>query len=166
MKIRKSVYVLPNGKALDAKSFCRYFEKKVLYTVRKFGMQREAKVKKSNPVNSNVLMHLYEKFGFAAKDSKTIALDDSTDDIAASLLDSWFSGKTARISPADGNKIRPFYLMTEKEIEIYASLKHIGGKPKKKNRARQMLDEMEKKHPEVKRAIVQSWFQLLEIRNR
>ena len=162
----KPVYVLPNGKPLGAGDFCRYFEKKVLYTVRKFGMSREVKVRKTVHLNSKVLLHLYSKFGFVKSRSKVVALDDSTDDVATSIIESWFSNKPVDLSPSSKNRIRPLYLMTDQEISIYASLKGISGKDKKKSDARIMLDEMEKKHPEIKRAIVQAYLQLLEIRQK
>jgi len=162
----KPVYVLPNGKALGAKDFCRYFEKKILYTIRKFGMSREAEVKKTPYLNSRVLLHLYGKFGFLKNSSKIIALDDSTDDVATLMMESWFQHKSVDLAPRTSKVIRPLFLMTDNEIKIYASLKRIGGKDKRKSDARAMLDEMEKKHPEIKRAIVQSCLQLLAIRKR
>ena len=162
----KPVYILPNGKPLGASDFCRYFEKKVLYAVRKFSMPMEVKVKKSDSVNSKVLQALYEKFGFMNKGSKVIALDDCCDDISTMLLESWFANKEVNLASSTKKEIRPLFLMTEQEISIYAAIKHIAGKPKKKSEARKMLDSMEKPHPEVKRAIVQAYLQLLEIRNR
>jgi len=162
----KSVYILPNGKSLGPGDFCRYFEKKVLYTVRKFEMPQEVKVKKNRSVNSKVLSFLYEKFGFMKNNSKVTALDDSTDDFATTVMNSWFENKKADLSPRSSKAIRPLFLMTEQEIMIYSSLKHLKGKPKKKNPARAMLDSMEKIHPEVKRAIVQAYLQLLEIRSK
>jgi len=162
----KAVYTLPNGKTLGPGDFCRYFEKKVLYTVRKFDMPGEARIKKNPSINSKVLYHLYNQFGFLRNDSKTIALDDSTDDIATAMMESWFANKTADLSPKSSKIIRPMFLVTEQEIMIYASLKHIDGKQKKKSQARIMLDSMEKVHPEIKRAIAQAYLQLVEIRGR
>lgn len=162
----KSVYTLPNGKALGPGDFCRYFEKKVLYTVRKFGMNQEVKLKKNPSINHEVLNFLYNKFGFIKSNSKTTALDESTDDIATLMLESWFINKTLDLSPKNRKIIRPLFLITEQEINIYASLKHLNGKQKKKSSARVMLDNMEKVHPEVKRAIVQSYLQLVEIRSK
>ena len=162
----KPVYILPNGKPLGASDFCKYFEKKVLYTVRKFSMSREVRVKKDNSVNSNVLRSLYVKFGFMNNNSKTVALADSADDLSTMLLESWFSNKEPHFKPVTKKEIRPFFLMTDQEISIYAAIKHITGKVKKKSSARAMLDSMEKPHPEVKRAIVQAYLQLLEIRKK
>lgn len=162
----KPVYTLPNGKTLGPGDFCRYFEKKVLYTVRKFDMSREAKIKKNKSINSKVLYHLYNQFGFLKNDSKITALDDSTDDIATAMMGSWFVNKSVDLSPKSSRIIRPLFLITEQEIMIYASLRHLDGKQKKKTPARIMLDNMEKIHPEIKRAIAQAYLQLVEIRGR
>ncbi|MBU2522712.1 MAG: hypothetical protein KKE23_00275 [Nanoarchaeota archaeon] len=162
----KPVYILPNGKALGPGDFYRYLEKKVLYTIRKFEMNREAKVKKNTSVNSRVLNYLYNKFGFLKNDSKIIALDDSTDDIATAMMESWFANKNVDLSPKSPRIIRPLFLITEQEMMIYASLKHLKGNTKKKTSARTMLDNMEKVHPEIKRAIVQAYLQLVEIRKK
>ena len=167
---KSAVYILPNGKPLGAKDFNRYFEKKVLYTIRKYGMPRDAKIKKSDNLNSKVLLDLYSRFGFIKPSSKSIALDDSADDVASGVVESWFEDMRSNFSPSSKGKSRPLgrplFLMTDEEIKIYASLKRIKGKDKKKSPARLMLDKMEKPHPEVKRAIVQSYLQILEIMNK
>lgn len=162
----KAVYTLPNGKQLGESDFCKYFEKKVLYTIRKFEMSREAKIKSNPSINSKVLNHLYSKFGFSKKSAKLTASDDSTDDISTAVMESWFQNKPADLSPKSPKVVRPLFLMTEQEIMIYSSIKHISGKQKKKTKARTMLDSMEKIHPEIKRAIVQAYLQLLEIRSK
>jgi len=162
--------VLPNNKKLSRTSFLRYFEKKVLYTVRKFNMLRKeaASVKKESFLNSKVLLHLLEKSHFPlAKKSNIVALNDCTDDIASLILESWFKTKSQeKLAPHFiKNKIkfiRPFYLITEKEIEIYAKLKGIKGKLKKKTKARILLDRLEQFHPEIKRATLSSYSQLLK----
>jgi len=161
---KSAVYILPNGKPLNSKDFNRYFEKKVLYSIRKFSMPRESKIKKSDHINDQVLIYLFEKFGFIKKNSRFIALSDSADDVSSGVVDSWFKDKEQDLSPVSKNKSRPLFLMTDQEISIYASLKGIKGTNKKKTMAREMLDKMEKSHPEVKRAIVQSYLQILEIR--
>ncbi len=161
----KAVYILPNGKALDSGEFKRYFEKKVLYTVRKFSMPREVKVRKRDCLNDRVLLHLIERFGFMGN-SKITAISDSADDVASGIVESWFENRKVDLSPSTRKEIRPLFLMTDQEISIYASLKGIKGKQKKKSSARNMLDKMEKPHPEIKRAIVQSYIQLLEIQKK
>jgi tRNA(Ile)-lysidine synthase TilS/MesJ len=60
--------------------------------------------------------------------------------------------------PIQGNIIKPLYLFLDSEILLYAKLKGLKFKQKKKkgDKIQRFEDEFEKKHPEVKRAIVNS----------
>jgi len=88
-----------------------------------------------------------------------IATDDSIDSEADEILDDLINKKIKNINPVDGKIIRPLYLFLNEEILLYAQLKGLKSKSEKRKKSNisEFLDDLEKKHPEVKRAVVNSY---------
>jgi len=70
--------------------------------------------------------------------------------------------KLNKIKPVWGKSIKPLYLFLDKEVLLYAKLKGLKfiKKKQKKDKISNFINELEKKHPEVKRAIVNSYLKL------
>jgi hypothetical protein len=174
----KPVYEFTNKRKLCARCFVNYFQKKFLYTLRKFNMIKRGDIvgyKKSNDFKGIVLEHLLEfasqKYGFelvqiSNKKITKIAVDSSIDSESEDVVNILINGKFSELKrdlPVEGNIIKPLYLFLDEEILLYARLKKLGFSrdvKNKKDKIKNLLDEFEKKHPEVKRAVVNS---LLEI---
>jgi len=93
-----------------------------------------------------------------------IVLDDTIDSEANEIVNDLINKKVKAIMPIDGKIIRPLYLFLDEEILLYARLKRLKFKIKKKkiNNISEFLDNMEKKHPEVKRAVVNGYMKTLQ----
>lgn len=130
-------------------------------------------VKSSKDFRGVVLSELINLFSEKAPveivKSKTktdkIAVADTTDLIAYRVINSVIRGDAGDLkenSPINGKMIRLLYLFLDKEILLYAKLKKLKFKKKaeKKNKLDKFVDNLEKKHPEVKRAVVNSYLGL------
>ncbi len=159
----ETILTLQNGKKLNKNKFISYFEKKVFYTIRKYNLFENEK--KIIPDIKDLLTK--NKIG-----GKSIS-HESLDDISLQVLEIFMAKgdikkKIKALLPlTHTNKkiiIRPFYFMTKNEIKIYAKLKNIKlEKEKKETLLSSWLDEFEKKHLEVKNAIVNSLLKIEEI---
>ncbi|VVB82285.1 Uncharacterised protein [uncultured archaeon] len=171
------VYEFTNKRKLCKTCFIHYFEKKVLYTIRKFKMIQSGDFigyKKTNDFRSvvleNILNFLSEKSNFQivklpSKKANKIAINSSLDLEAneiVSLIIKGDSSKTKKELPVEGNIIKPLYLFLDQEILLYSKLKGLKFEQSEKNKDKveNFLDEFEKKHPEVKRAVVNSLLEL------
>lgn len=171
------VYEFTNQRKLCKTCFIHYFEKKVLYTIRKFNMIKSGDIigyKKGNDFKSavleKVLNFLFEKSSFKIvklpnKRANKTAINSSLDSEADEVIGDIINGNSSKLKkelPIEKNTLKPLYLFLDEEILLYAKLKNIKfiEKKSKKNKIENFLDEFEKKHPEVKRAVVNS---LLEI---
>jgi tRNA(Ile)-lysidine synthase TilS/MesJ len=185
---KNSVYELTNKRKFCKNCFCRYFEKKVLHTIRKYRLVDNTKrvfvICKSikGKIILNILNKIAKKRGIEVIQSKRylkakkydkIALEHSIDDEAFSIIFAMM-GKNLRldfIGPEikKGNRIfiKPLYFCLDKEIELYAKINRIRGKTelKEKNALKlkisDFIDFMEKKHPEIKNAIVNAMLEIL-----
>ncbi|MDO8623696.1 MAG: hypothetical protein Q7R52_05615 [archaeon] len=101
--------------------------------------------------------------------SNRIAISSTIDFEAERIIDILINDKTEKLrelSPTikDNKKIiiKPLYLFSDKEILLYAKLRGLKFKPKKRETTniQNVLDNMENKHPEIKRAIVNSYLKL------
>jgi tRNA(Ile)-lysidine synthase TilS/MesJ len=190
----KPVYEFTNKRKLCKTCFIDYFQKKVLYTIRKFGMIKPGDVieyKKESGFKGAVLSEMLRfiatkmeislnlgKTGKAGKGKKiasTSSLDSEADDIVKTLINGNASG-LKKFLPVVGNVIKPLYLFLDEEILLFARLKNLKFKQEKtekqteslknkqvvlkKDKIKKFEDEFEKKHPEVKRAIVNSILEL------
>ena len=93
------------------------------------------------------------------------ALDSSIDSEADKIIKTLISGDVSELKqflPVYGNKIKPLYLFLDEEILLYAKLRKLKFEKnnKKKDRIKSFEDELEKKHPEMKRAVVNSLLEL------
>ncbi len=179
----KPVYEFTNKRKLCARCFINYFEKKVLYIIRKFGMIKHGDIigyKKSNNfrgvVLEKVLNMVAGKSGvkivkFPNKKPTKIAVNSSIDLESAEIIKIIIKGKISDLKkclPVEGKIIKPLYLFLDEEILLYAKLKKlkfVKKKLKADDKISKFLDESEKKHPEVKRAIVNGILELYNKKN-
>lgn len=183
-----AVYELTNKRKFCKKCFCRYFEKKVLHTIRKYSMLNNTK--KIFVIYSGIkekiifiiLKKISEKKGISLSKIKKciktnknqkIALEQCLDDeailIVMNLLDESpkfdFVGPEIRINGS--TNIKPLYFCLDKEIELYAKINGIKGKARTnekdilKLKVINFVNLMEKKHPEIKNAIVNAMLEIM-----
>ncbi len=188
------VYEFTNQRKLCEKCFVRYFQKKVLYTIRKFNMVKKEDVVgyyQSNyllgVVLEDVLKMFAEKFPVKikkfqrTKDTMTqtakrlkvneIAWPSTIDLVSYEIVNEIINGNVRNLMedvfPVEelGKKtkiIKPLYLFLDKEVLLYAKLRKLKFKKinVKLGKISKFIDELEKTHPEVKRAIVNSCLKL------
>ncbi len=94
-----------------------------------------------------------------------IAVDSSIDSESEEIIKTLIKGNASdlrKFLPVYGNFIKPLYLFLDEEVLLYAKLKNLKFKKKreKQNKINAFTIEFEKKHPEVKRAVVNSILEL------
>jgi len=177
------VYEFTNKRRLCARCFVRYFEKKVLYTIKKFNMAHqgdtlfyEPQKDLRNIVLEESLKMFSEKAGVklitaAGKDKnyKTIipsTLDSEADEIVREIISGDIKNLKGRLAPFEKTRqgiiLRPLYLFLDEEVLLYARLKKLKFKEHKpkKDKLVSFVEGLEKKHPEIKRAIVNGWLKI------
>jgi len=111
-----------------------------------------------------------------------LATGHNMDDEAQSIIMNQFRRNietSARLGPITGvikekkfiRRVKPLYLMTEKEVMAYAFLKGISGRfvecpyayDSYRGEVRDMLNEFEARHPGTKNSIVQSFLEILPL---
>jgi tRNA(Ile)-lysidine synthase TilS/MesJ len=130
--------------------------------------------KKENDFKSAVLEEMLnfisQKYNFnivklpSHKANKT-ALNSSLDSESEKILKIIINKKSSELKsclPVIGKEIKPLYLFLDSEILLFARLKGIKFKElkKSKDKIKVLADELEKNHPEVKRAVVNSVLKL------
>ena len=153
------VITLQNGSSLNEKQFIKYFESKVLYTIRKFNLLKEVRNKLKFP------LHVKELFSLEKIEKIKISkecLDDISVQIFSSLMKSSGTKNLKDLLPITSKVIRPFYLMSRQEMIIYSKLKKLEYKDHEKSKLSDFLDELEKNQKNIKNSIVSS---LLKIEN-
>ena len=168
------VYEFTNKRKLCRRCFIDYFHKKVLYTIRKFRMisKRDRIFYKKSKNFKGVVLEEMLKFVAdkveiklnSGKNNK-VAIDSSIDSEADSIVKNLINGNVSELKeflPVYKNTIKPLYLFLDEEILLYAKLRNLkfNKKTEKKDKIESFEDEFEKKHPEVKRAIVNSILEL------
>jgi tRNA(Ile)-lysidine synthase TilS/MesJ len=173
----KPVYEFTNKRKLCKNCFVDYFHKKLLYTIRKFGMIRRGDVvgyKKKNNFKGIVLEQMliflagraeFKLVKLPRKKTVKIAVDASLDSEAGEIVKSLIKEDVSdmkKFLPVYGNVIKPLYLFLDEEILLYAKLTNLRFKQKKDKNSKieDFMNDFEKKHPEVKRAIVNSLLEL------
>ena len=171
------VYEFTNQRKLCKNCFINYFQKKILFTLRKYNLIKNTDVigyKKGQGfkdiVLENILKMISEKYGFSIvklpnKNANKIAINSSLDSESYDIVKTFVNKDVSnlkKILPSDGNFIKPLYLFLDEEILLYAKLKNLKYKniKKKEDKLNNFLNNFEKKHPEVKRAIVNSILEL------
>ncbi|MFC1681995.1 hypothetical protein ACFL0X_00040 [Nanoarchaeota archaeon] len=173
----KPVYKFTNQRQLCKTCFTRYIEKKFLYTIRKFKLikkQEKISTTNSNDFRNTVLKHLLKMFAEKStikltNSARKIAHPNTTDTEANKIIQEIIKGNTKNLkkySPItkENSKtiIKPLYLLFDKEVLLYAKIKKLKYKMSetKQDKIQKFLNSLEKKHPEVKQAIIQAYLQL------
>ena len=159
------VYEFTNKRNLCKNCFVKYFQKKVFYTIRKFKMLHSGEsvyCKKDKDFRSVVLKDVLEiycaKANVKLTKSGKIAVPSSLDLEAKQIVKSIIENKIDDISPTKNKIIKPLYLFLDEEILLYAKIRKL--KFAKEKKKEDFVDELEKKHPEIKRAIVNSYLKI------
>ncbi|MCK9595800.1 hypothetical protein M0R19_01290 [Candidatus Pacearchaeota archaeon] len=121
-------------------------------------------------VLENILFFLSKKSGFQIvklpnTTATKITVDSSIDSESEEIVNILIKGDSSKLKqdlPIEGKKIKPLYLFSDEEILLYAKIKNLKFKQEKKkeNKISSFVNELEKKHPEVKRAVVNSLLEL------
>lgn len=161
------VYIFTNKRKICKNCFIKWFRKKVLYSMRKFSMAKKGDIisfKRNNNFRNVVLGDVINYYATRfpveivefPKKSNKIALENTMDVEAENIIDNLANKKLkTKNLVVDGKFIKPLVLFLDKEVLLYAQLNHLKFiRPKKKY---SFLDELEEKHPEVKRAIVNNF---------
>ena len=175
----KYVYEFTNQRKLTKAEFLKWFQKKVLYTIRKFEMIKngdvviyENKGDFRGVVLEDVLKMFAEKADISIHQSPTalkkktkLAIPSTTDTISDKLIHELIKGNTKKLkelSPVNKNFVKPLYLFLDEEVLLYAKLKRLRFKKKieKKDNISNFVNDLEEKHPEIKRAIINSYLEL------
>lgn len=171
------VYEFTNQRKLCKNCFIYWFEKKFLYTVRKFKLflpEEKVSFEYLEDVSSVVLMECLKilengsrikmlepnlKKGFDKFASKS-TLDENSFEIISSLVEDNFSLKENQ--PINGKFVSPLYFFLKKEVKLYADLKKLKYKKEKIQRKdwEKFINELEKEHPEIKHAIINSYLKI------
>jgi len=170
----KPVYEFTNKRKLCKTCFIKWFQKKVLYTIRKFNMIKSGEIiayKKGNKINEVVLeniLKMYSEKGHVTIKEKTqnsklkIAIPTNADTETHAIIDELFNSKLKNHNPVNQKIIKPLYLFLNKEILLYAKLKNLKFNKikKEKNKLKDFVNQLEKKHPELKQAVIKNWLGL------
>ncbi len=178
----KPVYEFTNQRKLCKNCFIEYFQKKFLYTIRKFNLIKQGEkigYKKGLNVNDVVLkemlIFLSKKSNFILlempkKNIDKLAISECIDSESNKILDKLINSDISKLKDnlpyiKEKKIIKPLYLFLQQEITLFAELKRLKfNKPKfKKDRISQFIDEFEKPHPEVKRAVINSLLKIYKI---
>ncbi len=171
---KNPVYEFTNKRRLCKKCFIKYFQKKALYTLRKFKMIKKGDVifcenKKDfrNVVLKDVLELIVDKIPVKLIKNKVkgckIAIPSTIDSEAEKIVSEIIRGDIKKLKYAvEGKIIKPLYLFLDEEVLLYARLRKLDKylRKLKKDEISFFLDNLEKEHPEIKRAIVNSYLRL------
>lgn len=172
----KPVYEFTNKRKLCKTCFIKWFEKKFLYTIRKFEMiKKKDKIGYYNKSDfrSTVLRELLKMFTQKSRVKlvnlsknrfkvNKIAIPETTDSQAEEIINTLIKHKATKIKnhlPVLKKEIKPLYLFLDKEILLYAKLKKLKFKKtikQKKENLSKLINKLENNHPEIKRAIINS----------
>lgn len=168
----KPVYEFTNQRKLCKNCYINWFQKKFLFTIRKFGMIKRGDIVnvRGNDYRAVVLKYLFEileEKGVVEIKNKgnKIAITSTLDSEANEMVETLIKGKEKdlkNLKPVEGKVIKPLYLFLDEEVLLYAKLKKLKFKKEKgkKTKISEFIDELEQKHPEVKRAVVNSYLKL------
>lgn len=176
------VYEFTNQRKLCKNCFVHWFEKKFLYTVRKFKMfslNEKVSFKNDNGVQSKVLeecLKILEKGSRISllkpnlkKRYDKFALNSTLDKESYEFIEALIKNKkiNKEILPVNKKFVRPLYLFLDKEVEIYAKIKNIKytEKKEKTNEWKEFMEKLEKIHPEIKQATIQSYLKIYYKKN-
>ncbi|MEK6906074.1 MAG: hypothetical protein AABW81_00445 [Nanoarchaeota archaeon] len=173
--IKNPVYEFTNKRKLCKNCFINYIHKKLFYAIRKFEMIKQEDIisfKKTDNFRDVVLddlLRLAEIKMFAiisSKKSSKKAISSTLDIESKKIIYELINGNINKLNakPVDKSIIKPMYFFLDEEVLLYAKLKKLKYKIKKekKDKINLFIDDLEKKHPEIKRAIVNSYLGMNE----
>lgn len=164
--VENVVWEFTNQRKLNKKEFLNYVERKIFRTIRKYSMlpeNRNIVLKKSEDLNTLVLKHILEqKFSVSLSARSQFSsknLSDISEEIFKNLLNGNFEG------PKNTKKeFFPLYDVSDKEIEVYASLVGLKGKKTKRDeRIQELFERFMKKNPDLEHNIVNAMEQINEV---
>jgi len=176
----KPVYEFTNKRKVCGNCFVNWFERKFLYTIRKFKMLQQGDVvgyvysDNFKEVVLEILLKMYSEKGnvelvkYTGKQkTDKIALSETSDSITYSLISGLINYKFKindfkNFLPKNKKVIKPMYLFLDKEVLLYAKLKKLKfiNRELKEDKIILFVNDLEKKHPEVKRAVANSSLKL------
>src|SRR3989344_3044273 len=174
---------LPNSNvSLCKQCFFKYFERKVFKTIKEYKLVEEndhVGVACSGGKDSTTILYLIKKF---AKTKKNVKVSALAVDEAQSILMNQFRRNvkvSARLGPKTGvvrnerfvPRVKPLYLLTEKETASYAFLKGFMDEFKEcpyargayRNHVREVLSSLEERFPGTKHNVVLSFLEVLPL---
>jgi len=172
------VYEFTNQRKLTKREFIQWFQKKFLYVIRKFNMAGKDDIivyENKGDFRGVVLENLLQMFSNRAlisifklptkKKYTKKALTSTTDTEAyrmTQILIKRKVNKLKQLAPVYGKEIKPLFLFLDKEVLLYAKLMNLKFKKikEKKNKISDFIDDLEKKHPEIKNSIISSYLEL------
>lgn len=157
---KQPVWKFTNKTQLCANCFCDYFERKVLRTIRKLELlpeSREFVIKKSDNINTKVLIFVLKK-SFSIKFGTRVNINDkSLSDYAESDFENVLNGKFEKKEKNPS----PLEDLSDEEIILYAKLRKIIGKKKKRNtKIQKLFEKFRKKNPDLEHNVVNAWGQI------
>lgn len=157
----KTVWEFTNQTKLCKTCFLDYVEKKVFRTIRQYNMLPKDKqfiLEKSDSLNTAVLKSILEN-KFQVKFGKPNFTAENLSEIAEEIFNNILQGKFISKKPTN----QPLYLVSDAELELYAKLKNIKGKVRKKDRkVRELFEKFMGKNPDLEINIVKAVEQLEE----
>jgi len=171
------VYEFTNGRKITKREFIHWFQKKFLYTIRKFKMisQRdvigyENKGDFRGVVLENLLNLYTEKsqvdiVKLPSKKITKIAVPNTTDTEADKISSIIIKGNASKLKdagPIIGKTIKPLYLFLDKEVLLYAKLMKLKCRKttESEDKLGKFVESLEEKHPEIKHSIIKSYLNL------
>jgi len=99
------------------------------------------------------------------KKSTKKALNSTLDTESLGIIQKFIEEKKINLknfAPSKSNEIKPLYLFLDEEVLLYAKLKNLKFKKvqEKKNKISNFISELEEKHPEIKRAVINQYLEL------
>ena len=173
----KYVYEFTNKRKVTKREFIHWFQKKFLYTIRKFKMISQNDIigfENKGDFRGVVLENLLEMFTERAmvdivklpsKKITKIAVPFTTDTEADKIVNIIVKNNISKLKdsgPISGKLIKPLYLFLDKEVLLYAKLMNLKFKKTKedKDKLSRFIDDLENKHPEIKHSIIKSYLEL------
>ena len=173
----KYVYEFTNKRKVTKREFIHWFQKKFLYTIRKFKMISqndiigfENKGDFRGVVLENLLNLYTEKSQISivklpSKKITKIAVPSTTDTEADKIVNILVKNNISKlkdVGPISGKIIKPLFLFLDKEVLLYAKLMKLKFKKSKedKDKLSIFIDNLEEKHPEIKHSIIKSYLEL------
>lgn len=163
----KSCSVEPVWKFTNQTHLCRncfkdYVERKVFRTIRKYNMLPSDKLitlKKDSSLNTAVLKAIIEKKFPVKFSGKPNFSSNNLSIVAEKIFSNITKGDFSGPKPKDTIS-RPLYFLSDNELELYARLKKIAFKQRKKDDKVQSLLKKFSKNPDIEHNIISAFLQI------